>query len=152
MKRFLLLLFLTLTVFTACEGPSGPPGRDGQDGDSMYWFVKTYTIHEKDWKLYTDEDGLNPYYMCEVPIKELSDDIYYDGNVFAYLIMNFDQQNEVQTPLPYTHPAENVQGQEWSEIVHFDYMPGSIAFYVTYSDFATNVWPGDLHFRVVMNY
>lgn len=140
---------MILLAFTACEGPAGPPG---QDGSGMYWFVDTYTIREKDWKMYSDPDGRNPYYMCEVPIKELTNDLYVDGNVFAYLIQNPGQNNEVQTPLPYTLPLENTEDARWSEIINFDFMPGSIAFYVTYSDFAVNVPPGELQFRVVLNY
>lgn len=56
MKKNFLLFFMILLAFTACEGPAGPPG---QDGSGMYWFVDTYTIREKDWKMYSDPDGRN---------------------------------------------------------------------------------------------
>ncbi|WP_102407441.1 hypothetical protein [Parabacteroides bouchesdurhonensis] len=149
MKKNLLLLFMMLLAFTACEGPAGPPG---QNGTGMTWFVKTYTIRENDWKLYSDPDGRNSFYKCEVRVNDLSNDIYLDGNVFAYWIQNPGRNDEVQTPLPYTIPLENTYDERWSEIINFDFMPGSITFYVTYSDFATSVAPGEAQFRVVMNY
>lgn len=38
----------------------------------------------------------------------------------------------------------------WTETYTYDYMPGSVAFYVQYSDFIEQQ-PGDMVFRLVLN-
>ncbi|AHF13551.1 hypothetical protein BARVI_01025 [Barnesiella viscericola DSM 18177] len=58
------------------------------------------------------------------------------------------------TPLPYTiHRGgtdENDKEMLWTETYTYDYMPGSIAFYVQYNDFAQQQ-PEDMVFRVILN-
>jgi hypothetical protein len=150
MKKNLLLTGLLLVTMASCEGPMGP------QGEGMNWEVRNYVVRKSDWQLVGGQGSLNSYYMYEVNESLLSDFIYTDGNVFAYLIQNPGQNSEVQTPLPYVLPVgEWSGGQEflWTEIFSFDFMPGSIAFYVSYSDFATDVaLPEECEFRVVMNW
>lgn len=149
MKKNFLLVLMMVFAFISCEGPMGPPG---EPGEGMKWKISTFVVEENQWKLYYDEDGLNPYYMCEKSYSDLGNLIYTDGNVFAYLIQSPGESNEVQTPLPYTLPLENEYGERWFETVSFDFMPGSIAFYVRYNDFAVDLRPGRTEFRVVMNW
>lgn len=152
MKKNFLLALMMVFAFISCEGPMGPPGPPGESGDGAHWSIKTIAVEANQWKLYADEDGLNPYYMCEVNLTDLDNFIYTDGNVFAYLIQSPGQDNEVQTPLPVTIPLENEYGERWFETLSFDYMPGSIAFYVRYNDFAVDQRPARQEFRVVMNW
>lgn len=61
--------------------------------------------------------------------------------------------NEVITPLPYTIHKGEADGDNallWTETYTYDYMPGSVAFYVQYSDFIEQQ-PGDMVFRLVLN-
>lgn len=161
MKKNFLLVLMTVFAFISCEGPMGPPGPMGPQGEpgesgglgeGMNWKIETFVVEENQWKLYYDEDGLNPYYMCEKSYSALDNFIYTDGNVFVYLIQSPGESNEVQTPLPYTIPLENGEGNFWFETVTFDIMPGSIAFYVRYDDFAVDIRPARQEFRVVMNW
>ena len=133
MKKFLFLVILSLTLFS-CEGPMGPQGPQGVPGEGMFWKYYTYTVKSQDWQLVTSPDGLNTYYMYEFQNKDITDDLYIDGYVLGYLVQSPGADNEVITPLPYT----------------YDYMPGSVAFYVQYSDFIEQQ-PGDMVFRLVLN-
>ena len=137
MKKFLFLVILSLTLFS-CEGPMGPQGPQGVPGEGMFWKCYTYTVKSQDWQLVTSPDGLNTYYMYEFQNKDITDDLYID---------------EVITPLPYTiHKGEADEDNAllWTETYTYDYMPGSVAFYVQYSDFIEQQ-PGDMVFRLVLN-
>lgn len=145
MKKNLLALFVLAFVFLSCEGPEGPPG------ESMNWHVADITVYSHEWE--EEWDGDTPYYVC---IKDYPIDNYiYDfGHVFAYYYIRYGEANEAQTLLPRYleflkfEPGQNVA---WTESITYDYMPGSIAFYYQYSDFA-EVQPPTEHFRIVMNW
>ena len=138
-------------LFVSCEGPAG---RDGLDGEGTKWFVKTYTIREGDWKLINGVNQLNSYYQAEVVINELDKFVYEKGNVFCYMFQNIDG-TEVQTMLPFVIPVGEEQGNSenlWTEMYSCDFTPGSIMFYVNYSDFITAVRPSTIYYRVVLNW
>ncbi len=157
MKKFLFLLPIAMLLFASCEGPIGPVGPMGEKGEpgEDYWFIKVYTIKSDEWELVMGEDELGSYYMAEVEIPELDEDIYEDGTVFCYMFQNIDGL-EVQTPLPFTIPygETNQNGEEllWTETYAFDFTEGSIGFYVNYSHFYTSNRPPDISYRVVLNY
>ncbi|MDR0756320.1 MAG: hypothetical protein LBF85_00545 [Tannerella sp.] len=153
MKRKLFLLSVSTLLLLSCEGPMGP---SGEPGEGMNWQILTYTVHEGDWELVGGRDNLNSYYIYEfTDEKLLTNFIYESGNVFGYRIINPGQNNETQTPLPHMIPqGDSDSGGEflWQEFYTFDFMPGSIAFYVYYSDFQTSVKPPTCDFRIVMNW
>ena len=160
MKKILLLLVTSVLVLSSCEGPAGRDGFDGRDGldgldgEGTKWFVKTYTIKQGDWKLVKGVNELNSYFRAEVLIKELDNFVYEKGNVFCYMFQNIDGV-EVQTMLPFVIPlGEGHSGGEdlWTEMYSCDFSPGSIMFYVNYSDFITEVRPGTISYRVVLNW
>ena len=135
MKKFLFLVILSLTLFS-CEGPMGPQGPQGVPGEGMFWKYYTYTVKSQDWQLVTSPD-----------------DLYIDGYVLGYLVQTPGADNEVITPLPYTIHKGEADGDNamlWTETYTYDYMPGSVAFYVQYSDFIEQQ-PGDMVFRLVLN-
>ncbi len=144
MKR-LFTLFVLATYLISCEGPIGPAG---EDGESVYWDIQTITVNANEWVRYTDENGLNTYYMCEKSFPALTNYVYEYGNTSGYMFVYYGN-TEVQVPLPYTIPYENLAGDQWTEIYSFDFTPGSIAFYVHYSDFA-DIAPPTQVFRIVL--
>ena len=150
MKKLLLLAIISLTLFS-CEGPMGP---QGPAGEGMYWRYYTYTVNSQDWELVTSPDGLNTYYMYVFDNNDITDDLYINGYVLGYLVQSPGTQDEVITPLPYViHRGDtDNSGTEmlWTETYTYDYMPGSVAFYVQYSDFVQQQ-PGDMVFRLVIN-
>lgn len=92
-------------------------------------------------------------YMYEFQNKDITDDLYIDGYVLGYLVQSPGADNEVITPLPYTIHKGEADGDNallWTETYTYDYMPGSVAFYVQYSDFIEQQ-PGDMVFRLVLN-
>ena len=158
MKKNLFLLSAVIMMLASCEGPAGRDGfdgrdgYDGRDGAGMNKIVKTYTIKEGDWKLVKGVNELNSYYQAEVLINELNKRVYEDGNVFCYMFQNIDGV-EVQTMLPFVIPlGEGHSGGEdlWTEMYSCDFSPGSIMFYVNYSDFITEVRPPTISYRVVL--
>ena len=91
--------------------------------------------------------------MYEIQNKDITDDLYIDGYVLGYLVQSPGADNEVITPLPYTIHKGEANGDNamlWTETYTYDYMPGSVAFYVQYSDFIEQQ-PGDMVFRLVLN-
>ncbi|MDR1407607.1 MAG: hypothetical protein LBJ23_06130 [Tannerella sp.] len=152
MKKALFLLCASAMCLISCEGPIGPPG---EPGEGMNWKILTYTVHEGDWQLVGGKDNLNSYYMYEFDENQLTDFIYTSGNISGYIIFNPGQNSEVQSPLPHMIPlGDRDSGGEfmWQEFYTFDFMPGSVAFYVYYSDFQTSVRPPTCDFRLVMNW
>jgi hypothetical protein len=62
---------------------------------------------------------------------------------------------EVQKLLPFSIPHRTFEGSEeilWTETYDCDFAPGSIMFYVNYSDFFVSNRPPTTSFRVVLNY
>ena len=152
MKKYLLFFMAAMMLFPSCQGPAG---RDGVDGEGINWFVRDYTINSSDWQLVGGTDELNSYWQAEISVSELTKFVYESGNVFCYMYQKDDNNNEVQTMLPFTVPkGSNSGGTEelWTETYACDFMPGSIMFYVNYSDFYTNNRPPATSFRVVLNW
>lgn len=161
MKKQLLLIISLVFAFIACDGPTGPPGRDGldgKDGDGVKWHIETFKINKSDWVLEKFDDGYS-YWWCEKPYKDLTNDVYVNGVVIGYIILNPGNiQTEVLAPLEYTiYDLQDIEGEvhQWAETYSFDYMPGSVAFYLRTSDFFEPTEVNDLperEFRVVLMY
>lgn len=154
MKKNLLLLSAVVWLFASCEGPAGRDGLNGRDGAETYWFVKNYTINSNQWQLVNGVDELESYYQAKVSIPELDKDIYEKGNVFCYMFQRVNGV-EVQTLLPFTIPrgeGNNNSEYLWTETFACDFTPGTITFYINYSDFYTSNRPETTTFRVVLNY
>jgi hypothetical protein len=152
MKKNVFLLCALTQVLFSCEGPMGP---QGAPGEGMNWEIMYYTVHENDWKLVGGKDDLNSYYMYDFDEPLLTGFIYGSGKVVGYRILNIGQKDETLTPLPDVIPVGGSDaGGEflWTENYTFDYMPGSVAFFVYYSDFSTGVKPPTCDFRIVMNW
>lgn len=156
MKKVLLLLVVAI-AFVACEGPEGPmgsPGMNGQDGkdgqngqngkdgnNGTSWVTKTFTIQPDEWELIGNPGELNSYFFVDKSLSELSKSIYEDGAVIAYI----QTADEVKNGMPYVlhKGGHDADGKEivWTQTYDFDYYPGGVGFYLTYSDFNTQLKP-----------
>lgn len=152
-----LAVALSLLSFASCEGPAGPMGPEGPAGVGTNWKVyDNIVVDSEDWILIQDADGSHPRYMAEVSLYDLTDEefefVYTDGTFGGYVYK--DMGVETQTPLPYIVHRESVDDQgyvlTWEETYDFDYAPGSVAFYATYSDFFVEQRPPSMVFRVVL--
>ncbi|MDR2969046.1 MAG: membrane lipoprotein lipid attachment site-containing protein [Tannerellaceae bacterium] len=155
MKR-ILVVFLAMIALSACEGPMGPAGRDGRDGtdgrdgqDGTKWYTASFTVNKSDWKLSGRAGDLNTYFYADKSIPELTDFVFDEGLVVGYIQTGTDVRNGMPFVL---HQGEAVDGAEflWTETYDFDYSPGMLRFYLTYSDFNTQVLPESETFHIVL--
>jgi hypothetical protein len=145
MKKRLLAL-LAITGCLSCEGPMGPPGESGVE---TQWEAIYYTVESEDWELVGNQGAPNSFYQFFFNEAALTEFIYKEGVVIGYVVLNADTRDEILRPLPDTWPVGE-KSSIWTESYTFDYMPGSVAFYVGYSDFATNVRPPKTKFKLMM--
>jgi hypothetical protein len=113
--------FLLIAVLAGCnghEGPMGPPGYDGQDGlDGInYTHSVIYDVDPVDWS--GNLDG----YQAVLEVPEITDDIYYNGAVLVYRLVEIDPKSF--NLLPYTY-VDNAL----SSYMDCDIFVGSINIY-----------------------
>ncbi len=149
MKRLSILSVILLFLF-ACEGdtgPMGPPGEPGISGESgMNWLIVEYTFKPEDWVLEGEVgiDELNSRWVASYPVPEIKDFIYKNGVIVVYCYP--EGRGGLKTPLPYVlHYGVEDESKNflWTQTLHYTVEEENIHFYLTYSDFATNVSPTD---------
>lgn len=150
-----LLFLFTVVFFVACEGPEGPMGPQGRPGEAgvpgygSSWFTKSFTINSDEWKLVGKPGELHSYYIADKAFTELTESVYRDGTVVAYL----ETEKGIKNGLPYVlHTGDkDAEGKSlWTQTYSFDFYPGGIGFYVAYSDFSTEFRPQTETFHVVL--
>ena len=97
------LLFMLL--FTQCTGPAGPQGNDGIDGIN-YTHSAIYDIDPSDWV-----GDLNGYDVV-IDVPEITEDIYNNGAVLVYRLIEIDPKSF--NLLPYSYVDNSL-------IVYMDY-------------------------------
>lgn len=148
MKKVMLFIAAISLSLVACEGPMGPAGKDGNGTD---WHIAKFTVSEKEWILSGNAGELNSYFYVDKSLKELDDFVYREGTVIAYI----ETAKGVKNGLPYVlHLGDADSKGEflWTQTYDFDFWEGGIRFYLTYSDFNTQVGPekGTQTFHVVL--
>jgi hypothetical protein len=160
MKK-LILLALSALAMAACEGPMGPPGpqglpgengqngrdgqdgrngQDGRDGQGTHWIREKFTVNPGDWRLEGGANQLNSYFQCDFRWLDMTQQVYETSSVVAYIETGTSDGNKIKNGMPYVwHRGATVDGTEelWTETYDFDFVPGWISFYLTYSDFYT---------------
>jgi hypothetical protein len=108
---FLLLML----VFTRCIGPEGPMGNEGLDGiDGInYTHSVIYDIGTSEWV--GDMNG----YDAIIDVPEITEDIYYNGAVLVYRLIETDPKSF--NMLPYTYVDNTL-----TVYMDFDVYVGSI--------------------------
>ncbi|MDR1259371.1 MAG: hypothetical protein LBK65_08870 [Tannerellaceae bacterium] len=145
MKKLFITL-LTAICLLSCEGPAGPMG---PAAEQTQWKYVYYTVEDRHWNLVGQIGDLNSFYEFSFEEPSLTDFIYSEGVVMGYAVDNPQTRDEILRPLPDTWPV----GEDtnlWTESVTFAYKPGLVTFYVGYSDFATNVRPPTMTFKIMM--
>ena len=151
MKKKLFLLSAVIILLVSCEGPAGRDGLDGLKGEGMEWEVLNYTIFESDWVLVGKPNELGSYYMYKFNESKLTKYIFEFGNVLGYRWLD----DNTQTTLSQSDfMGEVLHGERvyFSDTYSFTFSPGSITFYVDYSDFGTQTLPPTCDFRIVLNW
>ncbi len=109
---------LLMAVFIQCigpEGPMGPPGYDGQDGLDGINYTRSviYDVYPSEWT--GNVDGYNA--VLDIP--EITDDIYYNGAVLVYRLIETEPKSFNLLPYTYVDNALSVY-------MDFDAYVGSI--------------------------
>lgn len=151
-KLFILLLAIS---FIACEGPmgpeglTGPQGPKGEPGYGNNWHVTSFTVAKSEWKLVGNPGELNSYFYVDKPLKELTQTVYNEGSIISYI----ETDKGVKNGMPYVLHLGEAEGSKeflWTQTYDFDFYKGGITFYVTYSDFNTQIRPDIETFHVVL--
>lgn len=148
MKKVLLLLVVfSGLLFISCEGPEGPAGppgydgkngKDGKDGYGSYWYVVKFTIQPNEWAVGGGIAGdLNTFYYVDKKIKELDNNVFDNGNVIAYIETDKGIKNGMPYVLHFGELTDNGGEHLWTQTYDYDFVVGSIRFYMTRSDFFT---------------
>lgn len=137
MKKLLLLAVVALAA-VSCEKPKG---------DELYMYSQEFEVLSEDWKPYVNDDIAYYYYTFNMP--HLDRKVCEIGEVSATVYVD----NNMQSQLPDVLHLDDGEGP-WTETIRYEYGVGKIKFIVSYSDyyFFQHKRPGDLWFRVVLNY
>lgn len=142
MKKLIILAAAMLFMF-GCTGPQGPQGPMGPAGGGTSKYTLTYELASEDWIKQTDTNGNFIGWWHEIPMPELTGDIYEYGMYMAYLI-----DGNIQVPLPlivYNETDETL----WEKKISCDFAVGSVAVYYQENDFANEGYrPQDMIFRI----
>ena len=169
MKKNLFIFIAGLMLFLAsCEGPMGPPGRDGRPGQDVVLYNFPVEVRNSNWEHTWVHQGGGTY-TAEIPIPELSANIFNNGGVIMVFREWFDAgvSNWVVTPLPQTIPGiggiiTDIDGYPvfddfgypifytWTEHFNFDFTAGMLWIDFKTSDFIDRGSPGIQFFRVLV--
>jgi hypothetical protein len=89
-----ILLFMQCDGPTGPMGPMGPQGNDGQDGTAFAYSV-IYDVQTSEW--FGNADG----YRVTLDVPEITEDIYYNGAVLVYRLIEIEPNSF--NLLPYTY-------------------------------------------------
>lgn len=159
-------------TLAACEGPMGPvgpmgppgvpgqngqngqdgdDGRDGEDGEGTKAYTQEFTILPHHWQLVGNPNELNSFFVATKQFDRLTQDVYESGSVIAYV----ENHDGVKNGMPFVwHKGGlNDWNEEilWTETYDFDFTVGEVRFYLTYSDFSTDITPDEIKtFHIVL--
>ena len=154
MKYIKYLLVAITALLCACvgpEGPRGPEGPQGEPGEGANWHVTWFTIDSNDWELV--DNGPEPFYKYTVTgqsVEALDSYTAREGLLLLYVYpygVEKDKDGRIigdQALLPYTRYYKG-----YSYATDYEFYPGELTVYVTYSDFDVEVRPETFTFRLV---
>lgn len=144
MKKFLIILGVAVLA-ASCIGPQGPQGIPGRDGDSAPTFILHYTVYGGDWRKQYDDNGNFLFWYNDIPIPELSRNIFENGYFLAY-VRSGDVQELIQTII-----YNETDGQLWEGKYACEFYVGGATVMYQENDFANeNYDPGTVEFRIVL--
>lgn len=147
MKKVLFILAVAIGL-VSCKGEDGRDGRNGLDGKTSFYTV-TETIHESEWILVGNPNGIDSYYYADIHIPQLTYDVYDYGAVIAYLVADTDVKNVMPFVL-HKGVVESGSTKYWTQTYDYEIEPEWMRFYVTFSDFQTSKKPDTETFQIVL--
>jgi len=148
MKKTLLLLPMLLLALTGCKKEYFV---ERPNTNEPQWMIKDFEVRESHWLHADDNDGLNGHFFFSFNVPGMSQHIYNDGVIVAYL-----ETEDYQQPLPVVRHNEAWDYEydaqiTWTRTIDYDFTSSAITFYVTNSDFFYER-PETMRFRVVSLY
>ncbi|MEA5062156.1 MAG: hypothetical protein VB074_12130 [Proteiniphilum sp.] len=122
---FTALLFLGIVFFiTSCS--------DNDDIVETQWDIQDYEVKASEW-------SWNPSlerWEAVKQMKYISEFIYESGAVIGYVFLGVQNQDEVQTQLPYTRRAYVDDGTYFTETLGYEYsfLTNKVTFYIEPAD------------------
>jgi len=124
LKKFTALAVIMIALLSSCQ-QNDPPTYYANS------YAQDFTVNLKDWQKGTD-DASGMYYYCEFKESNLTQDIYYNGVMQAFLYTN----NGNISPLPFNDYWVDNTGYMYTEQVTCEFVPGYITFILKSSDHA----------------
>ena len=111
----------------------------------MNSFSWDYTVYQQDWDVGKDDDSGN-YFFYEFKVPQLTQYVYDNGVMQAFLRMNGDNLS----PLPFDDfwYIDAFKSYDRTEHVTCEFRPGYITFILKYSDHSLDTPYYDYKFRV----
>ncbi len=128
-------------------GPQGPAGNGSSSGSGMEFLRYDFKVTPKEWELVKTDEGEN-YFVSHWDFPELTAIMCEEGAVIGYMYWD---KGECQAPLP--HVLHKKDGETlYTKTLDFDFGPGYVNFYCTYSDFYSDEAPDTETFKIVVYY
>ena len=113
LKKWTILLFIMIGFLSSCQ----------KDEEYMNSFTQDYTVYSRDWSI-GEDDVSGIYYYCEIPESNLTQYIYNNGVMQAFLIMGYGNIS----PLPFNDYWRDENDYMWTEQVTCEFFPGTVTF------------------------
>lgn len=119
------LLFVSIGFFaSSCS--------DNDDIIETKWDIQDYEVKVSDWIWNEDSER----WEAEKPMKYISEFIYESGAVIGYVFLGVQNQDEVQTQLPFTRRVYLDDGTFFTETLGYEYsfLTEKVTFYIAPAD------------------
>lgn len=119
------LLFLGIAFFaTSCS--------DNDDIVETAWNIENFTVEASQWSW----NPANRRWEVVRQLEYIDEFIYEEGAVIGYVFLGIQNQNEVQTQLPYVKSYRLNDGTIFTETISYEYsyLTNRMTFYIEPSD------------------
>lgn len=151
MKKTILKIFAAIAVavtFCSCEGPMGPQGPKGDQGEGMNWEVLTLNCPKTAWS-YVKDGG---YFTAHFNVDALTKFICEEGSTTCYIVYSDGVQAVLPSTRYYSQKNSDDTYYYWSSTTDYEFYAGGVDVYYTASDFYDGDNPGDMTFRLVLQW
>lgn len=124
LKKWTALAVVVIALLTSCQ-TNDPPANDYYPN----YFSQDYSVSQNSWSVGTDDES-GMYYYYEFPEPALTQDIYNNGVMQAFLVVN----NGNISPLPFNDYWVDDTGYMYTEQITCEFRPGTVTFIVKASD------------------
>jgi len=126
LKKCTLAAVVMIALLTSCQT------NDPTVENYTNFFTRDYAVTQSDWSMETIDDVSGMYYYCEFSEPNLTQYIYDNGVMQAFLYTN----NGNISPLPFNDYWVDSTNYMYTEQITCEFRPGVVSFIVKASDHA----------------